>query len=346
MGARLFQRAFPVRDCGARLSADSPLREPMVSVPRPPLASTFSIVALDAKAKELGIAVQSHYFSVGSAVPWAAYGVGAVATQSFVEVAYGPRALALLRRGLAPATALRTLTSRDAQREVRQVGIVDARGRTAAWTGKGCIPYAGHRIGRGNTAQGNLLASGDVWEDMGRTFEATRGRLGERLVAALEAGQRAGGDARGMQSAALLVVGPGEARKPWTERKIDLRVEDHAAPIRELRRLLTLHRAYEVAGEAEQAATEGHPDVAEKTYARALRMAPGNDELLFWRGAMRMRLGLEDGAVEDVRGAMRLNPRWARLLPRIPAEQFPRARDVLRRARSRHAGFVDGPGNG
>jgi uncharacterized Ntn-hydrolase superfamily protein len=297
------------------------------------LAGTFSIVARDPKAKELGIAVQSHYFSVGSAVPWAKYGIGAVATQSFVEPAYGPRSLRLLARGIPPSKALRQLTARDAKREVRQIGVIDARGRAAAWTGTGCIEYAGHVIGKDYSAQGNLLASAQVWPAMGRAFESTRGRLGERLLAALDAGQRAGGDARGMQSACLLIVGPGERGKPWTERKTDLRVEDHRQPIRELRRLLTLQRAYELGDAAEREALEHRSRDAERGYAEAVRMAPGNDELRFWRAAMRMRLGDEEGAIADVRAALKMNPRWRKLLAHLTDEQFPRAEVVIRALR-------------
>ncbi len=282
---------------------------------RPPLASTFSIVARDPRTRELGVAVQSHYFSVGSAVPWARYGVGAVATQSFVEPAYGPRGLRLLARGVAPSAALRQLTAADTKREVRQVAFLDARGRSAAWTGSECIPHAGHVIGKDFSAQGNLLASPKVWTAMGTAFGRRRGTLAERMLAALEAGQRAGGDARGMQSACLLVVGRPEPGRPWTERKTDLRVEDHPAPIRELRRLLTLQEAYGLGDAAEQAALDGDARRAEAEYARAVRLARDNDELLFWRGAMRMRLGRTEDAVRDVRAAIRMNPRLAEAPP-------------------------------
>lgn len=294
------------------------------------LAATFSIVARDPKTKELGVAVQSHYFSVGSGVPWAEYGVGAVATQSFMEPAYGPRMLRLLRRGIPPSRALERLTARDAKREARQVGAIDARGRTASWTGRGCIPFAGHGAGRDYAAQGNLLASSRVWPAMGCAFESSRGTLAERLVAALEAGQRAGGDARGMQSAALLVVGRPEPGKPWTQRKVDLRVEDHPSPIRELRRLLTFQRAYELSDEAGSAMLDGDARRAEMLYAEAIRSAPDNDELLFWRAAMRMRLGRKEAALADVRAAIRMNPRWRKLLARLGDDQFPRAAEVLR----------------
>lgn len=299
----------------------------------PRWASTFSIVARDPRTHELGVAVQSHYFSVATAVPWASFGVGAVATQSFVEPAYGPRGLRLLRRGIPPARALRTLTAADSKRESRQVAFLDARGRAAAWTGTRCIPFAGHALGKDYSAQGNLLASPRVWGDMGRAFERALGTLAERLFAALEAGQRAGGDARGKQSACLLVVGPPEPGRPWTERKVDLRVEDHPEPIRELRRLLTLQRAYALSDEAERATLDGDARRAEATYARAVRMAPDNDELRFWRGAMRMRLGRTAAAVSDVRAAIRMNARWRKLLPRLGEDEFPRADEVLRALR-------------
>lgn len=295
----------------------------------PRWASTFSIVARDPKTGELGVAVQSHYFSVGSAVPWAKHGVGAVATQSFVELGYGPRGLRLMGHGVPPAKALRQLTAADAKRDVRQVAFLDARGRVAAWTGSECIAHAGHVTGRNYSAQGNLLASSKVWSAMGAAFERGRGALAERLVTALEAGQKAGGDARGMQSAALLVVGAPERGKPWTERKTDLRVEDHPSPIAELRRLLTLQRAYAFGDQAEQAAVDGDARRAEADYARAVRMASDNDELLFWRGAMRMRLGRKETALRDVREAIRMNPRWLKLLPRLHGDQFPRAAEVL-----------------
>jgi len=300
----------------------------------PPLAATFSIVAYDPDARELGVAVQSHWFSVGSLVPWAEYGVGAVATQSVVEVSYGPEGLRLLREGKSPGEALKTLTAADPERDVRQVGIIDASGRSASWTGKGCISYAGHHTGKNFAAQGNLLASPEVWEAVGKAFETTRGSLAERLVAALGAGQGAGGDARGMQSAALLVVGPGEPGKPWTERKIDLRVEDHPSPIAELKRLLKLRRAYTLADEGDQYVAQKKFEEAFRAYDQALELAPGNDELMFWRASMLMQAGKTDEAVADVRRALAINPRWLKLLERLTPEQFPGASEILKRLRN------------
>ncbi len=308
--------------------SERPLASPRV---RPPLAATFSIVAFDPKARELGVAVQSHWFSVGSLVPWAEYGVGAVATQSFVEVSYGPEGLRLLREGRPPSEVLRALTAADAQKEFRQVGIVDARGVAASWTGKQCISFAGHKIGPNYSAQGNLLASSKVWKEMGRAFERAKGPLAERLLLALEAGQAAGGDARGMQSAALLVVGPGEEGRPWTTRKIDLRVEDHASPIDELRRVLNLQRAYDLANEGDRLVSEKKFEEAFRAYDRALTLAPGNDELMFWRASMYMQAGKADEALADVRRALALNPRWRSLLERLTPEAFTGAAEILKR---------------
>lgn len=297
----------------------------------PPFASTFSIVALDPQTREIGVAVQSHWFSVGSLVPWAEHGVGAVATQSFVEASYGPEGLRLLREGKPPSEVLRVLTAADPQKEFRQIGVVDARGASAAWTGKDCISYAGHRTGKSYSAQGNLLASPEVWKEMGRVFEAAKGPLAERLLAALDAGQAAGGDARGMQSAALLVAGPGEPGKPWTERKIDLRVEDHPSPIAELRRLLVLQRAYDLANDGDRLVSEKKFEEAFRAYDAALALAPENDELMFWRASMYMQAGRSDEALADVRRALALNPRWRRLLERLSPEVFPGAAEILRR---------------
>ncbi len=297
--------------------------------PRPPFASTFSIVALDPDTGELGVAVQSHWFSVGSLVPWAAFGVGAVATQSFVEVAYGPESLRLMREGRSPKEALDLLTRKDEQRAVRQVGIIDARGRTATWTGEGCITHAGHTSGKNFSVQGNLLASAEVWGTMASAFESAEGRLADRLLAALDAGQSAGGDVRGMQSAAILVVGRGEPGKPWTQKKIDLRVEDHPEPIEELRRLVRLQQAYDLANEGDSLVGQKKFEAAFRAYDQALSLDPDNDELIFWRGSMYMMAGKPEAALADVRRAVELNPRWLKLLPHLGPDLFPGAADIL-----------------
>lgn len=207
--------------------------------------STFSIVAYDPDAREWGVAVQSKFLAVGSVVPWAEANVGAVATQAFANPRYGPDGLALLRQGLSAEEVVERLTEADEGRAHRQLGVVDAQGRAAAFTGRECYAWAGHVVGAGYACQGNILAGGQVVEAMAEAFERTRDRpLAERLVEALRAGQRAGGDARGQQSAALLVVKEKGGYAGLSDRWIDLRVDDHPEPIEELARLLRLHQLY------------------------------------------------------------------------------------------------------
>jgi uncharacterized Ntn-hydrolase superfamily protein len=205
--------------------------------------ATFSICAVDDAAGEVGCAVQSRYFAVGSVVPWAKAGVGAVATQAAGVAVYGPRALALLEEGVAPDEALTRVLADDAARETRQLGAVAADGRAASHTGEECLAWAGHRVGDGYAVQGNILAGEAVVVEMERAFLETGGSLPERLVASLEAAQAAGGDARGQQSAAIVVerVGAAQQSREGIDRVCELRVEDHETPIAELRRLLGIH---------------------------------------------------------------------------------------------------------
>ncbi len=214
------------------------------------LASTFSIVAYDPEAEEWGVAVESKFFTVGGTVPWAKAGVGAIATQAFANVSYGPRGLRLLRKGLSASEVVKYLTSRDPQREQRQVGVVDAQGRTSSYTGKQCQPWAGGLSQKNFSVQGNILAGERVIKDMAREFQSTRGKLAGRLIAALEAGQAAGGDRRGQQSSAILVVRSGSSYDGSGDRYVDLRVDDHTSPIAELRRL------YEIWGRSVYPRTE------------------------------------------------------------------------------------------
>lgn len=206
--------------------------------------STFSIVARDPANGDVGVAVQSKFLAVGSVVPWARAGVGAVATQSFANAAFGPEGLRLMAAGWTASESLKQLLAMDHEAGQRQALLVDAAGRAAAFTGEGCFPWAGHIIGEGYACGGNILVGEDTVEAMARTFEATSGALAERLVSALAAGQAAGGDRRGQQSAALLVVRTGGGYAGRNDRYIDLRVDDHLEPIAELRRLLDLHRLY------------------------------------------------------------------------------------------------------
>ncbi len=206
--------------------------------------STFSIVAFDPITRDLGIAVESKFLSVGAVVPWAQAGVGAIATQSWANTAYGPRGLRMLKRGLTPKQAGAALVAKDKDRALRQFGIVDARGRAFSYTGAKCFDWAGGVVGKNYAVQGNILAAPLVIDSVAGTFENTRGELADRLVAALAAGQRAGGDQRGQESAALLVVRKKGGYAGFNDRYIDLRVDDHPAPIDELKRLLDLHRLY------------------------------------------------------------------------------------------------------
>jgi uncharacterized Ntn-hydrolase superfamily protein len=217
-----------------------------------PKVNTFSIVAHDPVTGELGVAVQSRYFAVGTVVPWAKAGVGAVATQSYAKMSYGPDGLKLMAEGKSPQEALDEVTQADPKREIRQAAMVDAQGRVAVFTGKECMAWAGHREGKGYTVQGNLLTGEAVVTAMAEAFEKARAEKGTELadwlVAALQAGQAAGGDKRGQQSAALLVVREPSA-KSQTDRFIDLRVDDHERPIDELARLLELHKKFHTRGQ-------------------------------------------------------------------------------------------------
>lgn len=206
--------------------------------------STFSIVAVDLVTGEFGAAVASKFLAVGAVVPWAQAGIGAIATQAWANLSYGPNGLALLSDGAPVEEVVRRLVDSDNDREHRQLGVVDRHGNAAAWTGKECFFWAGHKTGTGYTCQGNILASATVVSAMADTFERTRGPLPERLVSTLEAGQEQGGDSRGQQSAALYVVKEKSSYGGYLDRYIDLRVDDHATPIVELRKLLELHRLY------------------------------------------------------------------------------------------------------
>lgn len=206
--------------------------------------STFSIVACAPKTGEIGVAVQSKFLAVGAVVPWAKAGVGAIATQSYANTSYGPEGLRLLAQGLLPEEVLNCLLARDSERELRQVGVVDVQGRAAAFTGEKCFPWAGHVVGENFACQGNILVSARVVEAMAEGFTRSQGPLAERLLAALDAGQAAGGDRRGQQSAALLVVKENGGYGGFNDRYIDLRVDDHPHPISELKRLYELHQLY------------------------------------------------------------------------------------------------------
>ena len=243
---------------------------------------TYSIVARDPKTGEMAVAVQSHWFSVGSVVSWAEAGVGAIATQAMVNVSLGPRGLALLEQGRSASDALGELLASDDGRDLRQLAIVDAKGRVAAHTGNNCIAEAGHIVGEGFSVQANMMLNDRIWPAMAKAYQETSGPLPERLVSALEAAEDAGGDIRGKQSAALLVVRANPTGNIWEDRLIDLRIEDHAEPIKEIRRLLGVFRAYEHMNEGDMAIEKGDTEAALREYSAAEAMCPDNLEMQFW----------------------------------------------------------------
>jgi len=281
------------------------------------LASTFSIVAFDPKTRNLGVAVQSRYFSVGTAVPWAQAQVGAVATQSFVNISYGPRGLKLLKKGLTVNEVIEKLTSKDKSRDYRQLGIIDGKGNPAAYTGTKCLKWAGSKTGKNYTAQGNTLANEQVVQNMGKKFETTKSDLADRLVAALEGGQEAGGDARGRQSAALLVVGERKSKAGYGDRLIDLRVEDHPDPIAELKRLLRLHRVYSLIDEAEEIFTQGNHKKAIATIKKAIELNPNSDDAHVDLGMTYMKMGKTQEAIKAFNKATSLNPNMKTVISQL-----------------------------
>lgn len=282
------------------------------------LAHTFSIVARDPNTGRIGVAVQSHWFSVGSVVTWAEAGVGAVATQALVEVSHGPLGLDLMRGGRSAAEGLRALLAADEGRALRQVAMVDAEGNVAAHTGERCIADAGHVIGDGFSVQANMMATEDVWPAMADAYRTSSGDLAERMLGALEAGQKAGGDIRGRQSAAILVVEPESTGCPWADTAMELRVEDHAEPIEELRRLVTLHRAYEHMNQGDELLGAGRVEEALDEYRSAAQMAPEIEELPFWHAVTLADLGHVEEALPIFREVFAKEDNWATLVQRLP----------------------------
>ena len=281
---------------------------------------TYSIVALDERTGELGVAVQSHWFSVGPLCAWARAGVGAVATQSVVEPAYGPNALDRLSEHVNAQQALGELLAADPLAAVRQVAVIDARGTIGTHTGKDCIAHAGHVVGEHHSCQANMMARETVPQAMSDAYASATGLLSDRLLTALDAAEGEGGDVRGRQSAAMVIVPPdGE---PW-RRTVDLRVEDHDAPLDELRRLLALQRAYDLAGAGDELLAAGRPDDAGELYRKAAELAPASDELLFWSGLAIAQAGDLEAGTAKVRQAIEHNPNWLVLLERLSPEFAP-----------------------
>jgi len=284
-----------------------------------PLAHTYSIVARDPATGEMAVGVQSHWFSVGTAVPWAEAGVGVVATQSFTNKSFGPRGLALLKEGKTPEEALAILLADDEGREVRQVAILDAQGRVAVHTGEQCIRYAGDITGKNFSVQANMMLTDKVWPAMAKAFEKSDGQpLAERVMLALEAAQEAGGDIRGRQSAALVVVRGQKSNQPWDDRTIDLRVDDSEHPLQELSRLLKTYRAYQHMNNGDLAVEKGQMQKAMQEYGAAEKMFPDNLEMKYWHAITLANNGQVEEATKLLREVYKKDSNWRELTSRLP----------------------------
>lgn len=305
---------------------------------------TFSIVALDAETGEMGVAVQTRWPGVGATVPWVEPGVGAVATQSFTSVGLGPKGLALLRDGMPAPEVLRTIVAGDPGRDVRQVGLVDATGRSVAYTGGLCVAEAGHVCAAGVSIQANMLERADTWLTMLDAFRGAAGDLADRLMVALRAADRDGGDIRGGQSAALLVAPGSQDSRPWA-RRFDLRIDDSPQPLEELARLLQVARAYEALEAALDASAADDLVGALEGTTVAHQLAPGDAQVAFWHAVVLFASGRPDEARPVLEAALRSEPRLAEFGHRfadaghcaVLATALGHARDVGRtRSRAQH----------
>ncbi|WP_345225978.1 DUF1028 domain-containing protein [Hymenobacter koreensis] len=284
-----------------------------------PLAHTFSIVARDPKTGDMAVAVQSHWFSVGTAVSWGEAGVGVVATQSFTNKSFGMRGLALLKSGKTAQQALDELLATDEGRDVRQVAIVDAKGGVATHTGKKCVDMAGHQQGAQYSVQANMMLNATVWPAMAKAYEQSAALpLAERVLAALDAAEAAGGDIRGRQSAALLVVRGKASEQPWDDRIVDLRVEDNPAPLKELRRLLRLQRAYDHMNAGDLAVEKNDMPSAVREYEAAEKMFPDNLEMRYWHAITLANKGQLPAALKLLQPIFKQEPNWRTLTQRLP----------------------------
>jgi uncharacterized Ntn-hydrolase superfamily protein len=293
---------------------------------------TYSIVARDPLTGEMGVAVQSHYFSVGPVVPWAEAGVGAVATQSLVDVSYGPLGLDLMRAGKTAQEALKALLAGDKNNAVRQVAMIDAQGNVAAHTGDKCIPAAGHIVGKNYSVQANLMLNDKVWPAMSKAFENTKGSLAERMLAALDAAQAQGGDIRGKQSAAILIVKGKSSGKPWQDKVLDLRVEDNPEPLKELRRLVKIAEAYHHSDLGDLALEKKDLKTALKEYAEARRLYPENVELEFWEATALVNNNRVDQSLPIFKDVFEKEPIWKELVKRLPSvDLLPKDEKVIKR---------------
>lgn len=284
-----------------------------------PFAHTFSIVARDPVTGEMGAAVQSHWFSVGSIVSWGESGVGVVATQSFVNPSFGIRGLELLKAGRSPQEAVDELISSDEGKDVRQLAIIDSKGRSASYTGKNCIQFAGNIAAENYSVQANMMLTDKVWPAMSEAFQNSTGPLPERLLNALEAGQNAGGDIRGKQSACLLMVKGEPTENIWEDKMFDLRVDDNPEPIAELKRLLNVYRAYEHMNKGDLAVEKNDMQLAMKEYSRAEDMFPENLEMKFWHAVTLVNNNSLDESLPVFTEVFSKDENWKTLFERLPA---------------------------
>jgi uncharacterized Ntn-hydrolase superfamily protein len=285
-------------------------------------AHTFSIVARDTVTGDMGVAVESHWFSVGTIVSWGEAGVGVVATQSFVNPSFGPRGLALLKQGLSAKQAVDLLIESDNGRDFRQLSILDSKGNVATYTGQKCIDDAGQIIGNNYSVQANMMINNKVWGAMSKAFEHSKGQLAERLLAALEAAQKAGGDIRGKQSAAILIVRAKPTGNIWEDRLVDIRVDDNPDPINEIGRILKVHRAYEHMNDGDLAVEHNDMDLAMKEYSTAESMFPENEEMKYWHAVTLANIGKLDESLPIFKEVFTMNKNWAELTPRLIKSQL------------------------
>ncbi|MDB5228183.1 MAG: hypothetical protein JWN78_2376 [Bacteroidota bacterium] len=283
------------------------------------LAHTFSIVARDEKTGEMAVGVQSHYFNVGTAVPWGEAGVGVVATQAFVNRSFGPRGLELMKQGKSPQEALDILIQADTGREVRQVALLDTFGRVATHTGKNCIVFAGQKNGPNFSVQANMMLNDKVIPAMELAWKNNAFQpLAERVVEVMKAAQVAGGDIRGQQSAALLVVNPRSTGKSWQDRVMDLRVEDNKQPIKELERLVKISRAYDHMDKGDLLMEKNDMKGAMEEYNASMRLNPSNFEMQYWTAITLANNKHVDKAVELLQKIYVKDPNWRELTKRLP----------------------------
>lgn len=285
--------------------------------PNSPLAHTYSIVAIDPVTGDMGVAVQSHWFSVGTIVSWGEAGVGVIATQSFVNASFGPKGLELLKSGMTPQQVVDKLINEDEGRDFRQLAILDSKGNVAAYTGKNCIQPAGHLTGKGYSVQANLMMNDKVWPAMAKAFENSKGSLAERLLIALEAAQSVGGDIRGKQSAAILVVRAKSTGKVWEDRLVDLRIDDSNEPLKEMRRLLKVHQAYQHMNNGDLAVEKNDMAKAMEEYSAAMKMFPNNLEMKYWTAIALANKGNLKEALPLFKEIFKKDKNWKTLTPRL-----------------------------